>query len=110
MTDKDVALPIELVEKILRTEMVLERVAGTDVTAANYIEALSAVGIRAKQMKDAEVEPAIKLARQLVSERKVENAPEEVRKELRGTGHVEFTVGTGKELFRGWSAREAVRI
>jgi hypothetical protein len=58
MIDKHVALAIEVVEKILGAEMALQRVSEADVTATNYIEALSIVDIRTKLMKDAEVEPA----------------------------------------------------
>lgn len=82
MADKDYTLPIELVEKIFRTEVLLEKVEGDNVPVGTYIEAMSVIGVKVKNLKDSEVGPAIELTRRMASKSRLEDVPPEIRKEL----------------------------
>ena len=64
----------DIMEKIIRTEIILERQIGKDVPFALYIEALNAIGIKTKMIKLDEIPNAIREAKRSVNSGKIKSA------------------------------------
>ena len=64
-------IPGDIIEKIIRTEIILERQIGKNVPFALYIEALNAVGIKTKMIKLDEIPNAIREAKRSVNSGKL---------------------------------------
>lgn len=82
-SDKKYILDNDLVEKILRTEMVLERKGDPDIPTSTYIEALSVIGVRAKEIKETEIQAAIDLVRSYAQKGGLVGIPPAIFDEIR---------------------------
>lgn len=80
---KDYVYTQDVIEKILRTEIILERYEGNTIPASAYIEALSVVGIKSKMIKNSEIGDAIKAAKKLVEDDKLKNAAQKIIEEIK---------------------------
>ncbi len=79
----DYAFPLDMIEKILRTELILEREVGKEISIPTLIESFSVVGIKAKMIKEEEIEDAINYTKKIVSEGHLNNASPEITNEIR---------------------------
>lgn len=79
---KDREIPSEMIEKILRTDIVIERKEGKEIPLSNFIEAASVVGVTMKKLKDNEIESAIEYAKELLSQGRFQPPTEDIRKEI----------------------------
>lgn len=80
----------DLIEKIIRTEIIIERCHGKDVPASIYIEALNAIGVRTKMVKIEEVPDAIRFAQDFAKQGKLEVPAEMMEKILAIKGAEEW--------------------
>ena len=72
----------EMFEKIVRTEIILEREKGDEVTIPIFIEAMSVVGLIVKALKNEERLDAIKLAKEAAQNGRFQNAPDSIITEI----------------------------
>lgn len=61
-----------VLERILRTEVVLERVKGKDVPISKFVEALSKIGVKAKVLKLSDIPDAVKYTNELIKDNHIE--------------------------------------
>lgn len=66
---------MEVIEKILRTEIIIERHEGNSIPISTYIEALSVIGLKSKMMKEDELAVAIEFAKEDIKNKKYEKIP-----------------------------------
>lgn len=83
---EDFKFPPDMIEKILRTEIILEKEAGKDITIPTFIEAVSVVGIKAKMIKEGELPDAIEHTKKIAGEGKLSATPEQLEeiKKIKG--------------------------
>lgn len=65
--NKDFAYDEATLEKIIRTEEIIERIDGRDIPIEIYIEALSEIGVKAKVIKENEFDTALEWIKNLIS-------------------------------------------
>jgi len=68
----------EVIEKILRTDITLERNEGKEILTSSFIEALSKIGIKAKMIKQEELADAIKYAKESIGKGKMVGVPKKI--------------------------------
>ena len=71
----------DIIEKIIRTEIILERQIGKDVPFAFYIEALNVIGIKTKMIKLDEIPNAIREAKRSVNSGKLK-VPDSLKRQI----------------------------
>lgn len=71
----------DLIEKIIRTEKIIERQQGKDISTAIFIEAISSVGIKVKMIKSDEIPDAIRVAKEYATAGKIQGR-EEMNKQI----------------------------
>ena len=67
----------DMIEKIIQTEIIIERNQGKEIPSNIWIEALSVIGIRTKMIKLAEIPEAIRLAKKMTQSRQWKRVSEE---------------------------------
>lgn len=73
----------DMIEKLLRTEIILERDAGKEVFVSTFIESLSVVGVKTKMIKKEELEDAFKFMKDMTSKGNLDNFPKDVLDEIK---------------------------
>lgn len=73
----------DMIEKILRTEIVIERCRGKDVTANIFIEALSTIGIKTKMIPMKEIKDAIVTSKRMLAGGNSKDLPDFIANEVK---------------------------
>jgi len=81
--NEDHAFPSDMIERILRADIILERDAGKEISVPNFVEALSVVGVKAKMIREDELAEAINYVRKLAIEGYLANIPQEEIEEIK---------------------------
>src|SRR5919109_3661016 len=84
------AFPTDMIERILRTEIILERDAGRDASIPKFVEALSVVGVRAKMIKEEELADAISYVKKLAAQGALSNVPTDTLEEIKNKGREQW--------------------
>jgi len=79
----------DVVEKILRTEIIIERQQGKDITIPIFIESLSTIGIKSKMIRMEEISDAIRYTKQQLTEGKIQGIKPLIMEELRNLKGIE---------------------
>jgi hypothetical protein len=87
--NQEVQIDMMVVEKILRTELIIERTSGREISSSAFIEALSAIGVRAKMIPRKEISEAIVYVKELIAKQKVEGADRKLLDAIRDTESAE---------------------
>ena len=87
----------DMVEKIIRTEIILERCGGKIVPVSICIEALSVIGIKCKMIKQNEIADAIRITKEAFRQGLVK-CPEEMIRKIYAISGVEEWDCMGSEL------------
>lgn len=69
-------IPTEMVEKIIRTEIILEREPGDEVSFPLFVEAMSVIGLVVKALKKEDRTDAIRFTKELADKGNLENVPQ----------------------------------
>ena len=72
----------DIIEKIIRTEIFLERQEGKDVKSSLFIEAVNAIGIKIKMIKKCEIPDAIRSAKEFINTKKLEGVDKDIIDQL----------------------------
>lgn len=80
MTDENDEYNIsdKIIEKIIDTEMVIERFKGKEMPLEAVHEAFSKIGIKLRKLKDEEIEKAIEFSKDMIKQNKIKGMPEEI--------------------------------
>lgn len=79
----------DVIEKIIRTEVIIERVQGKDVSASIYIEALNVIGVRTKMVKMEEISDAIQFVKDFAQSGKLQGIKKETLEKIQAIKGVE---------------------
>lgn len=78
----------EFIEKLIRTEVVIERIDGDEIPISSLVEALGKIGLDAKILKNRDVPEAITIAKQYINSGKVQNISQSICDEVVGMNTV----------------------
>ena len=83
LSNEDHVFPTDMIERILRTETILEGDAGKDASIPKFIEALSVLGVKSKMIKDDELPDAISYVKNLAFKGALSNTSIATLEEIR---------------------------
>lgn len=72
----------DVIEKIIRTEIIIERNQGKEILPAIYIEALNAIGIKTKMIRLDEIPDAIRFAKEMVQNGQWQGVPKNISDQI----------------------------
>lgn len=78
MAHPEIEFTQDMVEKIIRTETIIERNQGKEIPANIWIEALNVIGIRTKMIKLEEIPEAIRFAKEMAQSGQWRGVPEDI--------------------------------
>ncbi|GFN39565.1 MAG: hypothetical protein YK1309IOTA_520001 [Marine Group I thaumarchaeote] len=82
LSNPDVEFTEDMIEKIIRTEIIIERQQGKDISHNIGIEALNAIGLKTKVIKMDEIPDAIKMVQDMVKNGQYEGVPKDIQDQV----------------------------
>ncbi len=82
LSHPEVKFTQDMIEKIIRTETILEREQGKDITFSVSIEAMNAIGIKTKMIRMAEIPDAIRMTKEMMKDGHFQGVPKETREQI----------------------------
>jgi len=82
LSNSDVEFTEDMIEKIIRTEIIIERYQGKEIPFNIYIEALNVIGIKTKMIKIDEIPEVIRFAKKMAQDGKWQGVSKEMLEQI----------------------------
>lgn len=82
LSNPDIEFTQDMIEKIIRTETIIERQQGKDISHNIGIEALNAIGLKTKVIKMDEIPDAIRMVKDMVKKGQYEGVPKDIQDQI----------------------------